>query len=129
MQVPGVMLESPLVKTVLGLAVNVHRELGPGLLESAYRTCLVHELVAANLVVSAEVPLPIVYKAVRLDCGYRLDVVVENQLLLEIKSIERVMPVHRAQILTYLKLARIKQGILLNFNVYRLKDGMQSFLM
>ena len=123
------MLESPLVKTVLGSALSVHRELGPGLLESSYRTCLVHELITANLSVATEVPLPLVYKAVRLDCGYRLDVVVENQLLLEIKSVERVMPVHRAQILTYLKLARIKQGILLNFNVYQLKDGINSFLM
>jgi GxxExxY protein len=123
------LIESPLVQTVLGSAINVHRTLGPGLLESTYRTCLMHELSLAGLRVAKEVPLPVEYRGVRLECGYRLDLVVEDRLLVETKSVERVVPVHRAQVLTYMKLAGPKQGLLLNFNVYRLKDGIQSFLL
>jgi GxxExxY protein len=88
-----------------------------------------HELSEIGLHVAKEVPLPLEYRGIRLECGYRLDLVVEDQLLVETKSVERVVPVHRAQVLTYMKLAGLKQGLLLNFNVYRLKDGIQSFLL
>jgi GxxExxY protein len=117
------------VQTVLGSAIAVHRALGPGLLESVYRRCLVHELEMARCQVASEVPLPVEYRGVRLDGGYRLDLVVEDELLVEIKSVEQLLPVHRAQVLTYLKLSRLKQGLLINFNVYRLKDGVKSLLL
>ncbi len=126
----GVVLQtSPLVHSVLGSAIAVHRALGPGLLESVYRRCLVYELDLAQLRVASEVPLPVEYRGVRLDGGYRVDLVVEDELLIEIKSVEQLLPVHRAQVLTYLKLSRLKQGLLINFNVYRLKDGVQSLLL
>jgi len=114
---------SPLVHAVLGSVIEVHRALGPGLLESVYRNCLVHELAVAKRRVASEVPLPVEYRGVRLDCGYRMDLVVEDELLVEIKSVEHVLPVHRAQVLTYMKLAQLRQGLLINFNVGLIKDG------
>jgi GxxExxY protein len=114
---------------VLGCAIEVHRALGPGLLESAYRQCLASELAAAGIQFAIEMPVPVVYRGVRLECGYRADFVVEGLLLLELKSVERLLPVHTAQVMTYLRLLDLKQAILVNFNVTRLVDGVRSVLM
>jgi GxxExxY protein len=115
----------PLTERIIGFAIEVHRHLGPGLLESAYEECLCHELEQAAMVFRRQVPLPIVYKSVRLDCGYRLDVVVENRVIVELKAVERLMPIHEAQVITYLKLSGIPTGLLLNFNTPVLKDGVR----
>jgi GxxExxY protein len=120
---------SPLFRRVLGCAIEVHRALGPGLLESAYRQCLASELAAAGIQFAIEMPVPVVYRGVRLECGYRADFVVEGLLLLELKSVERLLPVHTAQVMTYLRLLDLKQAILVNFNVTRLVDGVRSVLM
>ena len=114
---------------VIGCALEVHRELGPGLFESAYETCLGHELNRANLAFMRQVTLPISYKSFTLDCGYRIDLVVEESLLVELKCVEKILPIHEAQILTYLKLSRIKVGLLMNFNERYLKDGLKRFVM
>jgi GxxExxY protein len=115
----------PLTERIIGFAIEVHRHLGPGLLESAYEECLCYELEQAAMVFRRQVPLPIVYKSVRLDCGYRLDVVVENRVIVELKSVERLMPIHEAQVITYLKLSGVATGLLLNFNTPVLKDGVR----
>jgi GxxExxY protein len=120
---------SALSEQVIKLAIDVHRQLGPGLLESAYEECLGYELRTAGLGIGRQVPLPIVYKEVRLDCGYRLDFVVERQLVLELKVVERILPIHEAQVLTYLKLSGHKVGLLLNFNTVVLKDGIRRFVL
>ena len=114
----------PLSDKVIGLAIEVHRGLGPGLLESAYEECLSLEFKEHGLFHARQVPLPIVYKTVRLDCAYRLDFVVEGRLVLELKAVERLLPVHKAQLLTYLKLSGHRTGLLLNFNEVALKDGL-----
>jgi GxxExxY protein len=106
----------PLTDLVIGFAIEVHRHLGPGLLESAYEECLCYELGHKGVAFRRQVPLPVVYKSVRLDCGYRMDVVVDSRLILEIKSAERLMPIHEAQVLTYMRLSGIGTGLLLNFN-------------
>lgn len=113
----------------IGLAIAVHRQLGPGLLESAYEECLCYELKEAGLRLARQVPLPVVYKAVRLDCGYRMDIVVENDLVIELKAVERVLPIHEAQMLTYLRLSGHKLGLLMNFNTALLKDGLKRFVL
>jgi len=115
----------PLTERVIGFAIEVHRHLGPGLLESAYEECLCYELSQAGFALTRQVPLPVVYKSVRLDCGYRLDVVVENRVIVELKSVERLMPIHEAQVITYLKLSGIPIGLLLNFNTPVLRDGIR----
>ncbi len=117
-----------LTEKVIGAAIEVHRHLGPGLLESAYEECLCWELTQAGLAVRRQVPLPVVYKEVRLDVGYRLDVVVESRLILELKTVERLLPVHEAQLLTYLKLSEVKTGLLLNFNSALLRDGIKRMV-
>ena len=94
----------------------MHRQLGPGLLESAYEECLCYELKQSGIGFRRQVPLPVVYKSMRLDCGYRIDIVVENRVILELKTVERLMPIHEAQMLTYMKLSGIRTGLLLNFN-------------
>ena len=114
---------------VIGCALEVHRELGPGLLESAYQQCLEHELRLAGIAFRAEEPLPAIYKGLELECGYRLDFVVEDQLILEIKSVEELHPIHEAQLMTYLKLSKRKIGLLMNFNEVLLKDGIRRFVM
>jgi len=114
----------PLSDKVIGLAIEVHRSLGPGLLESAYQECLSLEFNEHGLSHARQVPLPIVYKTLRLDCAYRLDFVVEGKLVLELKAVERLLPVHKAQLLTYLKLSGHKTGLLLNFNEVILRDGL-----
>jgi GxxExxY protein len=123
--VAAITQNDPLTEKIIGFAIEVHRLLGPGLLESAYEECLCHELGQAAMVYRRQVPLPVVYKSVRLDCGYRLDVVVENRVIVELKAVERLMPIHEAQMLTYLKLSGIPTGRLLNFNTPALKDGVR----
>jgi GxxExxY protein len=118
-----------LSKRVIGCAIEVHRVLGPGLLESAYRHCLARELSLAHLPFRMELPLPIEYKGVLLDCGYRMDVVVDEILLLELKSVETLLPIHEAQILSYMRLAKIPTGLLINFNVLKLKNGLKRFVL
>ena len=110
---------------VIGAAIEVHKILGPGLLESAYEECLCHELELRGIPYERQSELPIEYKGVKLDCGYRLDVVVSSQLILELKACERLEPIHEAQLLTYLKLTGIKLGLLINFNVPVLKQGIK----
>jgi GxxExxY protein len=119
----------PLTEKIIGLAIEVHRQLGPGLLESAYEECVCYELKQSGFAFARQVALPVVYKAVRLDCGYRLDVVVENKVILELKTVERLMPVHEAQVLTYLKLSGIRVGLLINFNTAVLKDGIRRLVL
>ena len=108
---------------VIGAAIEVHKVLGPGLLESAYENCLCHELQLRNVIFERQKPLPVTYKGVNLDCGYRLDVVVQGMVVLEVKACERIEPIHRAQLLTYLKLSGLSLGLLLNFNVPVMRDG------
>ena len=114
-----------LSEQIIGAAIDVHRELGPGLLESAYEECLSYELIQRGLKYERQVPLPVVYKLVRLDCGYRLDFVVENQIVLELKTVEKLLPVHEAQLLTYLRLSGLHLGLLLNFNEATLRAGVK----
>ena len=110
---------------IIGAAIEVHRALGPGLLESAYEACLSYELRLQGLKVEAQHPLPVFYKDVMLDCGYRLDLLVEGQVIVEIKSVRELAPIHDAQLLSYLKLSDCKRGLLINFNVSLLKEGIR----
>ena len=119
----------PLTERVIGLAIGVHRELGPGLLESAYEECLCFELEQAGIGYSRQEPLAVIYKGIRLDCGYRLDVLIQKELIVEIKSVEQLLPIHHAQLLTYLRLSRCKTGLLLNFNSVVLKDGIRRLVL
>ena len=119
----------PLSERGIGLAIDVHRALGPGLLESAYEECLCLELRQAEIAHARQVPLPIVYKGIRLDCGYRLDVVVKDALILEIKAVEQLLPIHDAQILTYLRLSGRRVGLIINFNTALLKNGVRCFVL
>jgi GxxExxY protein len=118
-----------LTDRVIGLAIEVHRNLGPGLLESAYEECLSYELGEAGIAFRRQVPLPVVYKAVRLDCGYRMDMLVEDRLVLELKTVEKLLPVHDAQLLTYLRLSGCPVGLLLNFNSSVLRDGIRRMVL
>jgi GxxExxY protein len=114
---------------VIGCAIEVHRHLAPGLLESAYEKCLVHELSRNGIAFQVQLGLPVQYKDVRLDCGYRIDILVEHQLIVELKSVEEIKGIHEAQLLTYMKLAGMKIGLLMNFNVTKLKDGIKRFVL
>jgi GxxExxY protein len=113
---------------VIGCSIEVHRILGPGLLESTYEQCLAREMQLRGISFLLQRPLPVEYKGLRLDCGYRVDVLVENQLIVELKAVQEVSGVHQAQILSYMKLAGIRTGLLINFNVCVLKDGIQRFV-
>jgi GxxExxY protein len=115
-------------RRIIGAAIEVHRHLGPGLLESAYQACLVFDLRQLGLKVEEQKPLPVVYKQVKLDCGYRLDLVVEDEIIVEIKAIEKLLPIHDAQLLSYLKIANKKVGLLMNFHVSVLKDGLKRIV-
>jgi len=108
---------------IIGAAIEVHKALGPGLLESAYEECICYELSIGGLSLERQKPLAVQYKGINLDCGYRLDVVVEDAIILELKSCEKIEPIHKAQLLTYLKLSSIKLGLLLNFNVTLMREG------
>jgi len=114
---------------VIGCAIEVHRELGPGLLESTYEQCLAYELNRASILFRIEVNLPVQYKEVALDCGYRIDVLVDDRLIVELKSVDQLLKVHEAQILTYMKLADVRTGLLINFNVELLKNGIKRFVL
>jgi GxxExxY protein len=118
-----------LSQRVIGCAIEVHRCLGPGLLESTYEQCLAHELTACGIGFRLQHPFPVRYKGVLLDCGYRVDVLVEEDLILELKCVEEVKGIHEAQRLTYMKLAGIRAGLLINFNVRQLKDGIKRFVL
>ena len=113
----------------LGCALAVHRELGPGLLESAYEQCLAYELNRAKIPFRLQVELPVEYKQIKLQCGYRIDLFVDNRLIVELKSVDQLLRIHEAQILTYMKLAKIKVGLLINFNVEVLRKGIKRFVL
>ena len=113
---------------VIGCALTVHRELGPGLLESTYEQCLAHELKLNGIVFKLRYPLPVEYKGVRLECGYRVDLFIEEKLIIELKCVEQIKGIHEAQLLTYMKLAGVKIGLLMNFNVAKLKNGIKRFV-
>ena len=117
-----------LTKKIIGCAISVHRSLGPGLLESAYKECLYYELIKAGLKVEKEKPLPLIYENVKLDCGYRVDLIVEGQIVIEVKQVEALADIHIAQVLTYLKLSKNRFGLLLNFNVLMMKDGIKRIV-
>lgn len=114
---------------VIGCAIEVHRGLGPGLLESSYEQCLTHELTLANVAFKVQEDIPVLYKGVKLDCGYRADLLIEDALLVELKSVEQFMRVHEAQLLTYMKHARVNVGLLINFNVPVLKQGLKRYVL
>jgi GxxExxY protein len=116
-----------ITEKIIGCAIEVHRKLGAGLLESAYETCLTFELESAGLKVERQVAVPVVYKDVKLDCGYRIDLLVENCVIIELKTVDAFVPVHEAQILTYMKFAHKSIGLLINFNVTVLKNGIKRF--
>ena len=113
---------------IISAAIAVHRELGPGLLESAYEACLVYELVQRGLSIEQQKNLPVIYRDVRVDCGYRIDLFVEKQVIVELKAVEELEPIHKAQLLSYLKLSGCKGGLLINFNVKILKDGIHRIV-
>jgi GxxExxY protein len=122
------MTENEISNKLIGLAMEVHSALGPGLLESAYKECLFYKIGNAGLFVEKEKPMPLVFEEVKLECGYRIDLLVENKLVIEIKSVEALNDVHLAQTLTYMKLGNYKLGLLINFNVKRLKDGIKRVI-
>ena len=123
------MNENELSKLIIGKAIEIHKVLGPGLLESAYKVCLYYELISSGLSVEKEKPLPIVYKDIKLDQGYRIDLLVENKVVIELKTVEAFTDVHMAQVLTYLKFGHFKLGLLINFNVTLIKNGLKRFIM
>ena len=112
-----------ITEKIIGCAIEVHKQLGPGLLESAYEECLFYELKNAGLEVKKQLALPLVYKKIKLDAGYRIDLLIENKVIVEIKSVDALAEIHKAQLMTYMKLANIKVGLLMNFNVTKLKEG------
>jgi GxxExxY protein len=118
-----------LSKRVIGCAIEVHRNLGPGLLESTYEQCLAHELKCAQIPFVLQHPLPVKYNGIKLDCGYRVDLLVDNKIIVELKSVDKVLPIHKAQLLTYMKLAGIKIGLLMNFNVQFMKNGIKRMVL
>lgn len=114
---------------IIGCVYNVHKQLGPGLLESTYEVCLEYELIKEGLMVERQKPLPVIYDKIKLEAGYRIDLLVEKQIILEIKSVESIAPVHKAQLMTYLKLSGLKLGLLINFNVQDMKKGINRIIM
>jgi GxxExxY protein len=122
------MKNNEITELIIGCAIEVHKSLGPGLLESAYEECLVYELRILGLNVQRQLPIPIIYKDIKLDCGFKLDLLVENKVIVELKSVEEIHPVHEAQLLTYLRFANKPVGLLINFNVTLLKNGLRRFV-
>jgi len=114
---------------IIGCALEVHRALGPGLLESTYEQCLAHELSLSGIPFKLQFPLPVRYKGIKLDCGYRIDIFVDDELIVELKSIDKITGIHKAQLLTYMKLSEVKVGLLINFNVEMLKTGIKRFVL
>jgi GxxExxY protein len=119
----------PLTEKIIGAAIEVHRALGPGLLESVYEQCLCYELGLRGLSVVRQQPAPVKYKDTTIDCGYRMDILVEGQVLVELKVVDKITAVHQSQLLTYMKLANIRRGLLLNFNVHLMKDGIHRYVL
>jgi GxxExxY protein len=117
-----------ITETIIGAAIDVHRALGPGLLESAYEACLVFELAQRHLEVVHQKPLPVLYREVKLDCGYRIDLLVEGAVVVEVKAVEQILPIHKAQLLSYLRLSGCRVGLLINFNVQVLRDGVRRLV-
>jgi len=117
-----------ITRSIIGAAIEVHRHLGPGLLESAYEVCLAYELRQMGLKLEQQVPLPVTYKQVKLDCGYRLDLLVDDAVIVEVKAIEQLAPIHDAQLLSYLRLSGKRVGLLLNFHARVLKDGLKRIV-
>ena len=122
------MIENDLSQIIIGCAIKVHTALGPGLLESAYEECMYYELVKQGLKVEKQKALPLIYENIKLEVGYRLDLIVEGKVIIEIKAVESLNDVHLAQVLTYLKLSNVKLGLLINFNVTRVKDGIKRIV-
>jgi len=122
------MQEDLLTKSIIRLAIDVHTALGPGLLENVYQECLYYKIKKAGFLVEKEKVMPVVFEDVRLDCGYRIDLLIENRLVLELKSVECLTDIHLAQTLTYLKLGSYRYGLLINFNVFKLKDGIKRIV-
>jgi GxxExxY protein len=122
------MTDNEITHQIIGAEIEVHKQLGPGLLESAYEECLAHELHLRNLNVERQKPIPLIYKETNLDCGYRLDLLVESRIIIELKSVEPLGPIHEAIVLTYLRLSGHRLGLLINFNVTILKDGVRRFV-
>ena len=122
------MYENEISERIIGCAIEVHKILGPGLLESAYEECLFYEIFQTGLRVEKQKPLPLIYKEIKLEVGYRIDLIVEYKVLVEIKSVEALNDIHTAQVLTYLKLSGCKLGLLMNFNVLRVKDGIKRLV-
>ena len=116
-----------ITEKIIGCAIEVHKNLGPGLLESAYEECLIFELRNAGLIAERQIGVPVVYKDIKLDCGFRIDILVENTVVIELKTVDEFAPVHEAQILTYMKFASKKIGLLINFNVTLLKNGIKRY--
>lgn len=114
---------------VIGCALEVHRNLGPGLLESTYEQCLAYELKASGIPFKLQHPLPVEYKSIKLDCGYRIDILIDERIIVELKSVDKILPIHQAQLLTYMKLASISIGLLINFNVKYLRDGIKRMVL
>ncbi|KIH75506.1 GxxExxY protein [Geoalkalibacter ferrihydriticus] len=117
-----------ITEKIIGCAIKVHQELGPGLLESTYEKCFVHELLAEGLFVEVQKELPVFYRGVNLECGYRIDILVNREVVVELKSVDAILPIHQAQILSYLKLSGCKIGLLINFNVTMLKQGIRRLV-
>ncbi|GCD78497.1 hypothetical protein JCM31826_19790 [Thermaurantimonas aggregans] len=122
------MIENEITDKIIGCALEVHKFLGPGLLESAYEECLYYELKSSGIEVRKQVVLPVVYKGIKLNAGYRIDLLVENKVIVEIKSVDAILDIHKAQLMTYMKLASIKVGLLMNFNVKLLKEGVVRWI-
>jgi GxxExxY protein len=122
------MTDNELTHEIIGAAIEVHRSLGPGLLESAYEECLIQELILRELRFERQKPIPLVYKDARLDCGFRIDVLVDGRIVVELKSVAALAPIHEAIVLTYLRLSHCRLGLLINFNVQTLKDGVRRFI-
>ncbi len=122
------MIENTITEKIIGCAIEVHRNLGPGLLESAYEECLFYELQQTGLDVRRQVPLPIVSKETKLDVGYRIDLLVQDIVIVEIKSVDAITEIHKAQLMTYMRLTGVKVGLLINFNVRKLKDGIVRWI-
>jgi len=119
--------QDSLTEKIIGCSIEVHRALGPGLLESAYQRCLAQEMTVQGLIYEAEKSIPVVYKGLQLDCGYRLDFLVEKEVVVELKSVDKVAGIHHAQLLTYMRLTKASRGLLINFNTPRLVDGIKRF--
>ncbi len=122
------MTENDIASKIIGLSIDVHKALGPGLLESAYQACLFHKIIQSGLFAEKEKPMPVIFEEVKLECGYRIDILIERKVVIEIKSVEALNDVHLAQTLTYMRLGNYKLGLLINFNVALLKNGIKRIV-